>query len=107
MIACTSPALTVRLIPFNISFSSTSACKFLMISIYIGLVFVSNFLRHSARLSHTSFQSDGQQLLGFDGKFHRQLVQHFAGIAVDDQRHSLFRIDAALVEIKYLVFADL
>ena len=33
MIACTSPALTSRLIPFKISLSSTLACKFLIFNI--------------------------------------------------------------------------
>jgi hypothetical protein len=36
--------------------------------------------------SHAPFKADAQKLLRFDGELHGELLQHFLGEAVDDQR---------------------
>src|SRR5437016_1591328 len=59
------------------------------------------------KLSDTSFQADAQQLLRFDGKFHRQFLEDFLAKTVDDHVHGVLRRDAALVAVENLVFADL
>ncbi len=48
-----------------------------------------------------------QQLLRFDRKFHRQLLQHFLGKAVDDQRHGFLGIQSALHRVEHLVVGNL
>lgn len=35
-------------------------------------------------LPDASFQTDFQELLGFYGKFHRQLIKHLLGVPVDN-----------------------
>ena len=48
-------------------------------------------------LADTSFQADPQQLLRFDRELHRQLLQHLAGEAVDDQRDRASCVEPALI----------
>src|SRR3546814_11805496 len=43
-----------------------------------------------------------QQFLRLDRKFHRQLLEHFLGKAVDDQRHRFFRRQPALHRVEKL-----
>ncbi len=40
--------------------------------------------------SDGAFQTDRHQFLGFNGKFHGELLEHFTDKAVDQQLHSLF-----------------
>src|SRR5579871_5651503 len=93
MMACTSPALIDRSMPFRISRPATVACKFLISS--------------NGMLSNASFQADAQQLLSFYRKLHGQLAKHFLAKAVHDHRHGIFSRNAALPAIENLVFADL
>ena len=57
-------------------------------------------------LSDRAFEGDAEQLLGFDGELHGQLVEHLFGIAVDDQSDGILGGDAALVAVEELVLAD-
>src|SRR4051812_28250628 len=74
MMACTSPALTVRSMPLRISRSPTVACRFLISSsgMYV--------------LTNASFQTHAQQLLRFDRELHREFLEHFLTESVDDHR---------------------
>ena len=47
------------------------------------------------------------QLLRLDREFHRQLLQHVAHEAVDDQRRRLLRREAALHGVEELILGDL
>src|SRR5579863_6755118 len=95
MMACTSPALMDRSMPFRISRPATVACRFLISS------------NDMVNLSDTSFQADSQQLLGFHRELHWQLAKHFLTETVHDHRHRIFCGDAALPAVENLVFADL
>src|SRR6266404_3054688 len=57
-------------------------------------------------LSHTPFEADPEEFLGFHGKFHRQLTKHFLAKSVDDHVDRVLSGQAALVAIKDLVLAD-
>ena len=57
-------------------------------------------------LSDRAFQRDLQQLLRLNGKFHRQLVHHFLGIAVDNQSDGILGRNTALVAVEHLYFID-
>lgn len=57
--------------------------------------------------SHAAFETDAEQLLRFNGEFHREFLEHFFAEAVHDHVHCILRGEAALVAIKDLVFADL
>src|SRR6476469_8407473 len=59
------------------------------------------------RSTDRAFEADRDQLLRLDREFHRQLLQHVAHEAVDDQRRRLFRRQAPLQAIEQLVFGDL
>src|SRR5579871_1505102 len=95
MMACTSPALIVRSMPFRICRPATVACRFLISSNGI------------LNLTDASFQTDSQQLLGFHCEFHGQLAKNFFAEAVHDHGNRVFRGDAALPAIEDLVLADL
>ena len=56
--------------------------------------------------SDAPLQGDTEELLRLDGKFHRELVHHLAGVPVDNQSHGLFGRDAALLAIEKLLFAN-
>ena len=58
------------------------------------------------RLSHAPLEGNAKEFLGFDGKFHWQLVHYFFSISVDNKRHSFFCRYASLVAIKYLFVID-
>ena len=58
-------------------------------------------------LSYGTFQRDGEELLGLDGKLHGELLQHFLGIAVDNEAYGLLGGYAALVAVEELVLGDL
>src|SRR5918995_6525778 len=58
-------------------------------------------------LPNTSFQTDSEQLLGFDRKLHGQLLEDFLTEAVDDHGNGVLGVEPALFEIKDLIFADL
>lgn len=57
-------------------------------------------------LSNCSFEGNAQKLLGFNRKFHGELVDDFLGVAVHDESYSLFCGNSALVTIEELVFVD-
>src|SRR5438270_9561162 len=63
MMACTSPALTVRSMPFRISRSPTVACRFLISS------------SDMYDLSDAAFETHAQQLLRFHRELHRELFE--------------------------------
>src|SRR5258706_13183694 len=92
MMACTSPVLTVRLMPRRISLPPTRTCKSLISSIV---------------LSYRAFKADAEELLSFDGEFHRQLAKDVLAEPVDDHVHRIFRGEAALAAVEDLVFTDL
>src|SRR6266536_3230256 len=92
MMACTSPVLTVRLMPRRISFPPPRTCRFLISSIV---------------LSYRPFQADTQQLLCFDGEFHRQLTEDVLAEAVHDHVHGVFGREAALPAVEDLILANL
>src|SRR5579872_3909245 len=94
MMACTSPGLMVRSMPFRISRSPTLACRFLISSNAISL------------LSNASFETDAQKLLGFHREFHGQFAEYFLAETVHNHRHRIFGGDAALPAVENLVFAD-
>lgn len=58
-------------------------------------------------LPDATFQTDRQQLLSLDGKFHRQLVEHLLRIAVDDQPDGILGRKPPLIAIKELILPDL
>src|SRR5215470_19540889 len=99
MIECTSPALMPRSIPLRISWLSTRTCRFLISSKLILFLFDSS--------SDAAFQADTQQLLRLDRKFHRQLAKNALAEAIDDHGNCIFRLQAALAQVKELVLADL
>src|SRR5215468_8827074 len=99
MMACTSPWSMTRSRPLSISRSSTLTARFLISS--NGTPTSRNFFAYQNRkfadkLSDRAFKADRNQLLGFDGELHRQLLQHVAHKAVDDQRHRILLSEAAL-----------
>src|SRR5438874_13686790 len=57
--------------------------------------------------SNTPFEADAEQLACFDGKFHRQLLQHLLREAVDDRGHGVFSREPPLLTVEDLVVADL
>src|SRR6185436_19295003 len=121
MIACTSPLLTVRLMPFRISLPSTDACKFLISNTNLLRKFGdrsqgsgagnccypdSRPLAPDSRLSHRAFQLQSQQARRFHCKLHRELQEHIFTKTVDDERYGVFLRDATLHQIEQLLFAD-
>ena len=58
-------------------------------------------------LAHTPFKADLQELLGFHGEFHWELLQHFADKAIDQERRCRLLIQTALAGIEELVFRQL
>src|SRR5215510_6383556 len=99
MMACTSPAAILRSRPFRICLPATVTWRFWISSI---LTF---FL--SGISTDAAFEADADELLGFDGEFHGELLQHFLAEAVDDQGHRVLGRQAALPAIEELVLADL
>eukprot|EP00456_Euglypha_rotunda_P030890 TRINITY_DN24074_c0_g1_i2.p2 TRINITY_DN24074_c0_g1~~TRINITY_DN24074_c0_g1_i2.p2 ORF type:complete len:103 (+),score=16.87 TRINITY_DN24074_c0_g1_i2:448-756(+) len=65
------------------------------------------WIRKESASPNAPLKRNTQQFLRLDRKFHRQLLQHFLGKAVDDQRHRLFLSQPALHRVEQLVVADL
>src|SRR5258708_19179590 len=114
--AATSPAFTVRFKPRMISVPSSAmrACRFLISSIVVSKsvnevarAALERGSRAVVRSAHAAFKRDADELLGLDGKFHRQFLQDFLDEAVDDQRDCRFFRNAALQAVEELVFGDL
>src|SRR5690606_11485367 len=105
MMACTSPGFTSRVSPLRISRPLTDAWRFSIFSIVrdSGL----GTRDSEGRSSDGAFQRYFQELLGFDGEFHRQLAEHLLAGAVDDHRDRVLLADAAATAIEQLVVADL
>ena len=57
-------------------------------------------------LSDSAFEGNAEKFLGFNGKLHRQFVEHFFGVAVDDEADGVLSLNAALVAVKELVLTD-
>ena len=57
-------------------------------------------------LPHAAFETHTKELLGLNGKLHRELIDDILGIAIDDEVDGVFGGDAALVAIEELVFTD-
>jgi hypothetical protein len=57
-------------------------------------------------LTHGALQGDGEELLGFHGKLHGQLIEDVFAVTVYNQGNGLFGADAPLVAVKNLVFAN-
>src|SRR4030095_11202364 len=94
MMACTSPACTVRSMPRRMGLPSTATCRFLMVSIRAPLS------------TDRPFETDTQQLLRFHRELHRQFLEHLHAEAVDDHRHRVLRREAAALAVIELVFTD-
>src|SRR6478672_6230278 len=90
MMAWISPSGTSRSIPLRISLPSTSAVNPSIFSI----------------LTNRSFERNLQQLLGLDREFHRQLLQHLAAEAVDDEADRILFRKPALAAVEQLVLGD-
>src|ERR1700690_1813619 len=106
MIACTSPAFTVRSIPLRISLpSATRACNPLISN----MCALSDWVRFADfnELADAAFEAHGEKLLRLDRELHRQFLQHLFAEAVDDQRQRVFLREPALPAIEELVVADL
>ena len=58
-------------------------------------------------LSHRPFQTQSQQCLRLDRKFHRQFLEHGFTETVNNHRHGVFGGQSALLAKEQLVFADL
>src|SRR6185437_12741394 len=96
MMACTSPAFTVRLMPLRISRSPTLACRSMISSNGITVF-----------LTDASFQTDSEQFLRFHGELHGELAEDLFAEAVYDHADGVLGRDAALAAVKDLVLADL
>jgi hypothetical protein len=60
--------------------------------------------RHDApRLAYAAFEADIDQLLGFHGEFHRQLLDHVTDEAIDDQRDGFLFGNATLHDVELLI----
>src|SRR6185369_904817 len=94
MMACTSPAFTVRSTPCRIGFPPTATCRFLMISI------------SPSPSTDCPFEADAQKLLRFHCELHRKLLEYLLAEAVDDHRHRVLRRESAALAVIELVFAD-
>src|SRR5450432_1406538 len=102
MMACTSPAFTVRVMPFRISRSPTLACRSFISSNAIRLLALSWL----TWLTHASFETHAEQFLRFHGELHGELAENFLAESMHDHGHGIFARDAALAAVEDLVFAD-
>ena len=57
-------------------------------------------------LTYATLQTNLKEFLSFHRKLHRQLVEHFFGVAVYDKCHRCLGADTSLVAVKNLIFAD-
>ena len=58
-------------------------------------------------LPHAPFETDTEQFLSLDGKFHRELTKDLFTESIDDHTHGVFRRQPPLFTVKDLVFPDL
>ena len=58
-------------------------------------------------LSYAAFERNGKKFLGFNRKFHRELVDDFLGIATDNEVDGIFHGNTALLAVEKLVFLNL
>src|SRR5512143_3028975 len=98
MMACTSPLLTVSEMPRRISLSPADARR---------PITSSTTISPGSRSSNASFQTDAQKLLRLHGELHRQLLEHLFAEPVHDHRDRVLGIEAPLLAVKDLIFADL
>src|SRR5712691_5985392 len=122
MMACTSPLLTMRLMPFRISLPSTDAYRLRISNKSFSSSFVSearplgracpcNRALPNGRASDTTspnraLELHAQQACGFNGKLHRQLQENIFTKTIDDERNGVLLRDAALHQVEQLLFAD-
>src|SRR2546428_10295339 len=57
--------------------------------------------------ANAAFEADAQEVLGFDGELHGQLLEDFPAEAVDDHRDRVFGGQAPLLAVEDLILADL
>src|ERR1700722_16253219 len=98
MMACTSPAFTVRLTPFSISLPATRAVK---------SEISSKIVLSSTVLTDGSFQAHTEQILRLDREFHRQLLEHDFAEAAHDHVDRVLGGDSPLQAVKQLILANL
>src|SRR5881392_2555131 len=65
------------------------------------------FIRGFESSADAALQAHPEQLLRFDGEFHRQLLENFLAKTVHNHVHGVLRRNAALVAVENLVLADL
>src|SRR5919199_6616058 len=102
MMACSSPVGTSMSIPRRIGLPSISAVSpsiFNISRILLGG-------RAPAGSTDAPFEADLQQLLRLDRELHRQLLQHLAAEAVDDEADRVLLRHAALAAVEELVLGD-
>src|SRR5580698_5776051 len=97
MMACTSPAFTVRLTPFSISLPATRAAR---------SEISSKIVLSSTVLTDGSFQTHTQQILRLDGEFHRQLLEHHFAEAADNHIDRVLGGNSPLQAIEQLVLTN-
>src|SRR5450755_2318409 len=98
MMACTSPAFTVRLTPFSISLPATRAVKSEISSKIV--------LSSSPASADGSFQAHAEQILCLDREFHRQFFEHDFTEATDDHIDRILGGNSALQAIEQLILAN-
>src|ERR1700736_4430973 len=99
MMACTSPALTVRLTPLSISLPATRADKSEISSKIFSLSLWP--------LTDGAFQAHAEQILCLYREFHRQFFEHDLAESADNHIDRILRGDTSLQAIKQLILADL
>src|SRR6266571_4161315 len=109
MMACTSPARTVRSTPRRISRPSTEAWRFFISSMACLRPRSPRGLRPGLvhRLPNTAFQTDAEQPLRLHGELHGQLLEDFPAEAVHDHADGVLGRQAALLAVEDLVLTDL
>src|ERR1700733_15740208 len=97
MMACTSPAFTVRLTPFRISFPATRADR---------SEISSKIVLYSTVLTDGSFQAHTEQILCLYREFHRQFLEHDFAEAADNHIDRILGGNSPLQAVEQLVLAD-
>src|SRR5688572_9054239 len=101
MIACTSPAFTVRSTPRRMALPPTEACRFRTSSL------TGSTPPPPRRSANAALQAHAQQLLGLHRELHGQLLEDLLAEPVDDHVDGVLRAEPALLEVEDLVLADL
>src|SRR5579864_1082750 len=110
MIACTSPAPTVSVTPLRISLPSTLACRSSMRrsgGVLVALVLLVCVIASLIASSHRPFEAHREQVLGFDGELHRQLLEHRLAEATHDHVDRVLLRDSPCQAVEELILADL